>query len=109
MFLLANIGFGLVTYVPIVVIFCYIFFGSLSVPHITNPLEHALSFIFSPTTYLLAFGLFGALVAIPALVFAVIGLRSRTYIVLNVVTTVLAILILLWNIFSLLTGGAWFA
>lgn len=109
MFLLANIGIGLVTYLPVIAIFVYIYFGSLSLPHIADPFAYAFSFLFSSVTYLLILGILGALFAIPALALAVIGLRSRTYIALNIVTIVLAISILFWNVFSLLTGGAWFA
>lgn len=99
---LTYLGFGLVTYCIIVFLFFYAYLLSFDI-------SNAFGVILNPVGYLLYLTFDGWIFAIPALIFSGIGLFKYKYMNLNISTTIIAFVILLWSFYSLSTGGAWFA
>jgi len=96
---LAHLGFGLVTYLPL------IFFAiDVYVRGGTN-VKGAIEVAFSLFAYTLVLRTLGWKFAIPALIIASVGLAKVKCTKLNVATIVISIIILLWNLLSLATGG----
>ena len=96
---LAHLGFGLVTYLPL------IFFAVDLFIRRGSDMKGAIATAFSFSAYTLVLGTLGWKFAVPALIIAGIGLSKVKCLKLNVATVAISIIILLWNFLSVTIGG----